>query len=284
MIRAGSMNVNCRFGSKSQMSATAYRHIRLEQEAGVARLTFQRPQVRNALIHEMMVEIGDAIRRVGADRSARVLVLRGAGGHFCAGGDLNAMVDTPPPAADGDDPTLRAYRMFGDVLEELNRLPLAVVAVVEGSCVGGGFGMAAASDIVLAAEGARFGLPEPRHGFIPSQIIPAIMRRIGQAATRRIAVAAEIIDAAEALRIGLADQVVPDREIDAALQKLLEKLHRNAPRAVAAVKALVIAAAEQPVEATLDQGARTLMELLRGPEAKEGIAAFLAKRPPNWAS
>jgi isohexenylglutaconyl-CoA hydratase len=86
------------------------------------------------------------------------------------------------------------------------------------------------------------------------------------------------------LRIGLADQVVPDREIDAALQKLLEKLHRNAPRAVAAVKALVIAAAEQPVEATLDQGARTLMKLLRGPEAKEGIAAFLAKRPPNWAS
>lgn len=267
------------------MPTADYRHIRLgPQGAGVVRLTFQRPQVRNALTHEMMVEIGDAVARIGRDATARVLVLRGAGGHFCAGGDLNAMADPPPPAADGDDPTLRAYRLFGDVIEALNRLPLAVVAVVEGSCVGGGFGMAAASDIVLAAESARFGLPEPRHGFIPSQIIPAVLRRIGQGATRRIAVGAEVITAAEAWRLGLADHVVPDAEIDAALGRLLDNLHRNAPRAVAAVKALVIAAAEKPVQAVLDQGAASLMELLRGPEAKEGIAAFLAKRPPDWAS
>lgn len=266
------------------MPTAAYRHIRLDQQAGVIRLTFQRPQVRNALVHEMMVEIGDAVARVAADGSVRVLVLRGAGGHFCAGGDLNAMADPPPAGADGNDPTMRAYRLFGDVIEALNRLPLAVVAVVEGSCVGGGVGMAAASDIVLAAEGARFGLPEPRHGFIPSQVIPAILRRIGQGATRRIAVGAEVITAAEAWRIGLADYLVPDQEVDAALQRLLDNLHRNAPRAVAAVKALVIAAGEQPVEAVLDQGARSLMDLLRGPEAKEGIAAFLAKRPPDWAT
>jgi len=266
------------------MPAAEYQYIRLEQQNGVFRLTFQRPQVRNALIHAMMVEIGDAVARVAADSSTRVLVLRGAGGHFCAGGDLNAMSDPPPPSADGDDPTLRAYRLFGDVIEALNRLPLAVVAVVEGSCVGGGFGLAAASDIVLAAESARFGLPEPRHGFIPSQVIPAILRRVGQGTTRRIAVAAEVIDAAEAWRIGLADHVVPDREVDAALQRLLNNLHRNAPYAVAAVKALVLAAAERPTAEVLDMGARSLMELLRGPEAKEGIAAFLAKRPPDWAS
>ena len=266
------------------MPEPRFRHIRLEVEHGVAALTFDRPKFRNALVHDMMVEIGEAVTTVGGDPTARVLVLRGAGGHFCAGGDLNAMADPPPPAADGSDPVLGAYRLFGDVLEALDRLPIATVALVEGSCVGGGFGMAAAADIVLAAESARFGLPEPRHGFIPSQVIPFILRRIGLGATRRIAVAAAVIDAVEAHRIGLADIVVPSSETDAAVARLLGELRRNAPRAVAAVKALVLAAAERPTTDVLDQGARSLMELLRGPEAKEGIAAFLAKRPPSWAS
>ncbi|MFM9887303.1 MAG: enoyl-CoA hydratase/isomerase family protein [Burkholderiales bacterium] len=264
------------------MTPTEYRSIRLASEAGTTTLTLARPQVRNALDHAMMVEIERAITMIGSDPDIRVLVIRGEGGHFCAGGDLNAMANPPAASANGDDPTLDMYRRYGDVLEAIDRLPFAVVSVVEGTCVGGGAGMAAASDFVLASDQSRFGLPEPRHGFIPSQVIPSLVRRIGLAATRRIAVTAQVIDAAEALRLGLADAVVPETEMDAALARLLLQLRRNAPRAVAAVKALVQMAGDRSSGEVLDQGARSLMALLRGPEAKEGIAAFLAKRRPDW--
>jgi isohexenylglutaconyl-CoA hydratase len=194
------------------------------------------------------------------------------------------MRNTPPPADDGADPELARYRMFGDVLEGMNRLPQAVVAVVEGTCVGGGFGMAACADLVIAGKSARFGLPEPRHGFIPSQIIPFLVRRLGEAAVRRMAVTASVIDAAEGHRLGMSDILVPDAEIAATLARELTALHRAAPRAVAAVKKLVLDSSEQPLEPVLDQGATALLELLRGPEAAEGISAFLAKRPPGWAT
>ena len=143
--------------------------------------------------------------------------------------------------------------------------------------------MAACADLVIAGKSARFGLPEPRHGFIPSQIIPFLVRRLGEAAVRRMAVTASVIDAAEGHRLGMSDVLVPDAEIDAALERELATLHRAAPRAVAAVKQLVLDSSEQPLEPVLDQGAAALLALLRGPEADEGISAFLAKRPPGWA-
>jgi len=266
------------------MSQAEYRCIRLTEAAGVITLTFDRPEVRNALNQEMMEEIGDAVDRLSEARDARVVVLRGAGGHFCAGGDLNTMRDPPPPGPDGEDPAMRRYRVFGDMLQRLNRLPQAVIAVVEGTCVGGGFGMAACADVVIAGESAQFGLPEPRHGFIPSQIIPFLVRRLGEAAVRRIAVSAQVVAAAEAYRIGMIDLLVPDIDVDPTLSKELSTLRRAAPRAVAAVKAVVLASSESPLDQVLDDSACALMDLLRGPEAREGIAAFLNKRRPSWAS
>ncbi len=264
------------------MTTSKFQSIRLVSEAGMTTLTLARPHVRNALDHAMMVEIDHAISMIASDPNIRVMVIRGEGGHFCAGGDLNAMANPPAASANGDDPTLNMYRSYGDVLEAIDRLPFVVVSVVEGTCVGGGAGMAAASDFVLASVDARFGLPEPRHGFIPSQVIPAMVRRIGLSATRRIAVAAQVIDASEALRLGLVDLVVPRTELDDALAKLLLQLRRNAPRAVAAVKALVQMTGTRSSAEVLDEGARSLVALLRGPEAREGIGAFLAKRRPSW--
>ncbi len=265
------------------MRESEFQHIRIDLQGGVATLTLDRPEVRNALNQRMMEEIGAAVDDLAALTETRVVVLRGAGGHFCAGGDLNTMRDPAPPGADGSDPEFLRYRLFGDVLVRLNNLPQAVIAVVEGTCVGGGFGMAACADFVIASESARFGLPEPRHGFIPSQIIPFLVRRLGEAPVRRIAVTAAVIDAREARRIGMVDVLVADHAVDATLARELANLHRAAPRAVAAVKRLVLDSHDAPLDATLDQGARSLMELLRGPEAAEGIDAFLAKRPPGWA-
>jgi isohexenylglutaconyl-CoA hydratase len=119
----------------------SYRFIRLRRKGQVWHLSFNRPGRRNALNHAMMIEIGDAVDRVSADRTARALVLRGTGGDFCAGGDLGAMAKMPTKPRKGPDPLVASYRVFGEVLARLNRLPLAVVAVVEGPAVGGGFGM-----------------------------------------------------------------------------------------------------------------------------------------------
>lgn len=265
------------------MTEPAFHYIRLTAAAGITTMTFDRPEMRNALNEQMMAEIGQAVDLVRSS-DARVVVMRGSGGHFCAGGDLNTMRDPPPPDADGTDAAKARYRIFGDVLGRLNRLPQAVIAVVEGTCVGGGFGMAACADLVIAGESASFGLPEPRHGFIPSQIIPFLVRRLGEAAVRRIAVTASVIDATEAHRLGMVNVLVPEDEVDAALARELANLHRAAPHAVAAVKNLVLDSKEQPLEQVLDQGAATLMDLLRGAEAAEGIAAFLAKRTPSWGA
>src|SRR5258708_23521596 len=143
--------------------AADYANITLTREGAVARLVLNRPDRRNAVAHEMMLELEDAFGRVRDDQTCRVLVLRGAGGNFCAGGDLDAMGNMPPkPGSGARDPMLPAYRQFGDALLALNRLPQATVAIVEGSAVGGGFGMACCSDVVILHESARLRTPQPK--------------------------------------------------------------------------------------------------------------------------
>src|SRR5229473_5341857 len=150
-----------------------YANIKLERDGAVARLVLNRPERRNALTHAMMLELEDAFAKVRDDLSCRVLVLRGAGGHFCAGGDLDAMADMPAGPDNGTaDPLVPAYRQFGDALLALDNLPQATISIVEGSAVGGGFGMACCSDVVILHDSARFGMPEPKVGFIPSQNHP----------------------------------------------------------------------------------------------------------------
>src|SRR5258707_10574326 len=162
-----------------------YANIRLERDGAVMRLVLSRPERRNALTHAMMLELEDAFATVRDDRSCRVLVLRGAGGHFCAGGDLDAMADMPARPDNGAaDPLVPAYRQFGEALLALDNLPQATISIVEGSAVGGGFGMACCPPVVILHDRARFGMPEPKVGFIPSQIIPFVVRRLGEGAGR----------------------------------------------------------------------------------------------------
>lgn len=262
-----------------------YDNIRVEHDGERVWLSLSRPERRNALTHAMMLEIGDAMERVEADKTARVLVIRGDGGHFSAGGDINAMRDMPPLPAPGEpDPLVAPYRYYGDVLTRLDNLPIATVAVVEGSCVGGGFGTACACDVVLTVADAKIGMPEPRAGFVPSQIIPFIVRRIGPAATRRLGVTAKVVDGTEATRLGIADECLPDTAaLEARLRQLLDDLHRCSPAAVATVKRLVLACNTEPDAVVLDAAAAGLVDLLRGEEASAGMAAFLNKRRPPWA-
>jgi isohexenylglutaconyl-CoA hydratase len=260
----------------------AYRFIAFRREGIVAHLTFQRPERRNALNHDMMREIGDAVERVGADRKARALVLRGAGGAFCAGGDLGAMAKMPPVAAKGPDPLVAPYRYFGEVLERLNRLPQAVIAVVEGPAVGGGLGLACCSDVVILHKSAKLGIPEPRSGFIPSQILPFLVRRIGESAARYLAVTGTVIGARDALEIGLGQFV--STAVDKKLQQILKAIARMEPDALATVKRLVLDCAMQSDRAVMDAASVELVRLLRKPQARAGMEAFLKKKPPPWAA
>ena len=266
------------------MSGQAYTTIGLSRDGAVTRLTFNRPQRRNALTHAMMLELGDAFGRVRDDPACRVLILRGAGGHFCAGGDLDAMADMPPKPVDGTiDPLIPAYRQFGDALLALNRLPQATIAIVEGSAVGGGFGMACCSDVVILHESARFGVPEPRVGFIPSQIIPFVVRRLGEGVMRDLAVTGRVIDAAEAHRLGIGRHLVSTAaELGVCLRGLLDDILKMEPQALATAKRLVQGSGTTDDRAMLDDAAESLVSLLRRPAASEGIGAFKAKTMPPW--
>lgn len=261
------------------------RDVIVERDGGILRLTLNRPAARNALTHDMMRELGAVLTAIEADASLRAVIVRGAGGHFCAGGDLDFMADMPPPPAPGKrDPLYEPYRYYGEVLRRFDRLAPATVAVVEGAAAGGGFGLACCSDVVIAAASAVFAMPEPRAGFIPSQIIPFVTRTIGIAAARRLAVTGMRISGAEAADLGIVDYVCADGEaIAARLAEVVEQIRHCEPAAVAAVKRLVLASAEEPLEAVLDAAAESLIELLRSPNAREGIAAFKEKRPPRWA-
>jgi len=262
-----------------------YANITLARDGAVARLTLNRPERRNALTHVMMLELEDAFGRVRDDPSCRALVLRGAGGHFSAGGDLDAMSDMPPAPAEGAiDPLVSSYRQFGRALKALNDLSQATVAIVEGSAVGGGFGMACCSDVVILHESARFGMPEPKVGFIPSQIIPFVVRRVGEGVSRDLAVTGRVIDAAEARRLGIGSHLCAGTaDINRALKAVLDEVLRQEPRAVATVKRLVLACATEDDGVVLDDAAESLVGLLRSPRAREGIEAFKAKAAPSWA-
>jgi isohexenylglutaconyl-CoA hydratase len=262
-----------------------YETLRLARAGWRVDLTLDRPERRNALTFAMMREIGDAVGRVAASKGVRVLVLRGAGGNFCAGGDIGFMAELPPAPTPGDaDPLAAEYRYMGEALERLNALPQAVVAVVEGACVGGGLGMACCADVVLAEAGAKFGMPEPRAGFIPSQIIPFVVRRIGEARARRLAVLGAVLDGAEAVAAGIAHHCEAGTEaLEARLAQVQAEIGRCEPGAVAEVKRLVLCCAMASDAAVMDDAAASLVALLRRPEAAEGMAAFHDKRPPAWA-
>ena len=258
----------------------------LREDRDRLHVTLNRPQVRNALTHAMMRELEAVVDVLPRRRDLRVVIFRGAGGNFCAGGDLTFMARTPaaPPAGGDSDPTVAAYRVFGRILMALDRLPQAVVSLVEGAAAGGGFGLACSSDVVIAVKDAFFTTSETRSGFIPGQVAPAIAKRIGPGHARRLAVTAERIDARQAVALGIVHHCCDTvAEAEAVLERMLQQIHACAPEAVAAAKRLVLMVGEAPESQVLDRAAEVLVELLRGPEAQEGIAAFLQKRPPSWA-
>ncbi len=233
----------------------------------------------------MVAALQDAISHAEANPTTRALVIRGANHTFCAGGDFSnfraLMVDAAP--ADAPDPIATFNRAFGAMLERLQACVVPTIAVVEGAAMGGGCGLAAACDFVLASSTAQFGMPEVTLGLPPAQIAPFMAARLGSGRALRLMLTGRRLSAAHALDAGLADIVAEPAELDAQLNALLADLGRAEPAALRATKAIVQRCRQHTALAdTLDFAATQFAASLRSGTAAEGIAALTAKRPAGW--
>lgn len=263
--------------------------LALRREGWVLHVTLNRPQVRNAMSFAMVEELVAVFDAIADSQELRAVVLRGAGGHFCAGGDIKDMAGlrtqaVPEQPGGLDDPATIANRKFGTMLSVIDTAGQAVIAVIEGAVMGGGFGLACVADVALTRSDARFRLPETSLGIPPAQIAPFIVRRIGLTQARRLAVTGGRLDGHGAKALGIVHEVYEDDAgLEAGLAETLAQVRRCAPGAVAVTKDLVVSALSENIELTLDRGARAFAQAIRGPEGQEGTMAFLAKREPAWA-
>ena len=243
--------------------------LRIEREDDVLRVTLAGPETRNAFNPALIAELSEAFVDVG---TCRAVVLAGEGPSFCAGADvewMRASADLDVEANVADANAMR--RMF----ESIDGCPAPVVALVQGHALGGGIGLVACSDIVIAQPRAVFAFSEVKLGIVPAVISPFALRKIGESAARRYFVTGERFDAATALAIGLVHEVADD--LDAALERILGELRTAGPRAARHAKRLVLERPDGP------ETARRIAERRTSDEGQEGLRAFLDRRAPRWA-
>lgn len=263
------------------MAYPACQTLLLDPQAGVLHITLNRPESRNAMNLSMLEELIEVLTTAANDPQLRAIVLRGAGGHFCAGGDIKDMASA---RATGSEAYRKLNRHFGRLLELAEQQPQVLLVVLEGTVLGGGLGLACVSDIALCLADARFGLPETSLGVIPAQIAPFVVKRIGLTQARRLALTAARFEGPEALRLGLVHHSAKNSEdLQVQLDSYLQQIRHCAPQANARTKALLLACGEQSMHSLLDQAAEAFAESVTGAEGAEGTQAFVQKRPPSWA-
>lgn len=266
--------------------------VLLHRVDGVLFATLNRPATRNALAPDVVDALAAAVEQAAADSTIRALVLRGAGGFFCAGGNVGNFQDRLDAAPSSDatpdadpvaDPVAARNRVFGRFMQRLAALPVPVIAVVEGAAMGGGMGLACAADLVLATQDAKFALSETQLGIIPAQIAPFVVARTGLRAATRMGLTGERASGALAERLGLVDALAADRAaLDALLAQWLTRICACAPGANRTLKPLLRRCGREDEAALLDDAARLFAACMRD-EGTKGIAAFRAKRAPAWA-
>jgi methylglutaconyl-CoA hydratase len=248
---------------------------------GVATVTLNRPEVNNAYDESLIGALHEAMDELEAEPGLRVVVLRGAGRHFQAGADLKWITRVAGQSAEENE---RVSRATATAVHRLNTLPVPTVALVQGGCFGGGTGIVAACDIVIAADNALFSIAETRWGLMAGIILPQLADAIGARQVRRYALSGERFDAHEARRIGLVHEVVPLAELPAAGERLVAQLLLNAPEANAQTKEVVLEFAWGLIDdATLGRLCEQHAAKRRSAEATEGLASFVEKRPARWA-
>ncbi len=249
--------------------------------SGVVFVTINRPQKRNAFDAATIAALYEAFETLqGADR-VRCVFIRGAGGTFSAGADLNWMRD----AADWSESDNRDDAMgLAKMLKALHDVPALTCAIVEGSAMGGGAGIVAACDMAVAVEGARFAFSEVKLGLIPATIAPYVIEAVGPRRARQLFLTGNIFDAAYAAHAGLIDMVLPEGSVDEFISMLTDSLSNNAPGAMGDAKRLVHDVQGQTIDHRLmEETAKRIARARVSEEGQEGVRAFLDKRPASWA-
>jgi len=249
---------------------------------GVARVTLDRPEVRNAFDDALIQKLQTSFETLAKDPSVRVMVLAGNGPAFCAGADLNWMKRM---AGYGYDENLADAQALATMLATLERMPKPTIARVHGPVFAGGTGLVAACDIAVGTPQAKFCFSEAKLGLSPATISPYVMRAIGERMARRYFLTAEVFGAEEAFRIGMLSFLVREEEIDLAIEELLKHLLAGGPESHAKIKDLIRTVAHRPIDDALGaETAKRIAEIRVSPEGREGIASFLEKRKASWCS
>jgi methylglutaconyl-CoA hydratase len=249
---------------------------------GVARVTLDRPGLRNAFDDALIEALTKAFVEIENDKAIRVMVLAGNGPAFCAGADLNWMKRM---AGYGYEENLADAQALARMLATLDRLRMPTIARVHGPVFAGGTGLVAACDIAVGTPEAKFCLSEAKLGLSPATISPYVIRAMGERLARRYFLTAEVFDAAEAYRVGMLSALVPAAELDRTLEGLVNHLLAGGPEAHARIKDLIRAVARRPVDdALIADTAKRIAEIRVSPEGREGIASFLEKRKASWCS
>ena len=259
--------------------------LQLREEGFTLHITLNRPESRNAMSLTMTQELRAVFSTIASRDDIRAVVLRGANGHFCAGGDIKDMAGARMRAIESGNGNAYAElnRAFGHLITQVNHAPQVVIALLEGATLGGGFGLACVSDIAIATESAQFGLPETGLGVIPAQIAPFVVQRVGLTQARRLALTGIRFNGAEAARLGIVHQVVADAAaLEMALIETLAQIRKCAPQANRVTKALLHRVSHETLENLLDDAAQQFSRAVAGPEGVEGAMAFVQKRPAKW--
>ncbi len=254
-----------------------HRQVLYETRGPATWIVLDRPEKRNALSPAMIVELGEALDRAGADDAVRAVVVTGNGSAFCAGADLGAGREL---ADAGDD----VRNPFAELLQRLQRSAKPVIAAVNGPAFGGGLGLIAAADVVIASNAAVFSFSEVRLGLVPAMISVVVLPRIGPHHARRLFLTGRRFSAEEAAGYGLVHRLTPPGELEAAVEEEVAEIAKGGPVAVGEAKRLIREIPNLSEEQAFARACEWFAELVRSDEGREGMAAFAEKRRPRWRS
>jgi methylglutaconyl-CoA hydratase len=252
----------------------------LTRDGGVAFVTLNRPDVRNAFNAELIVALREAFTALASDASVRVIVLAGSGKSFCGGADVNWMRASLELSADEN---VRDAEAMSDMFRAIDRCPKPVIGRIHGAALGGGAGLVAVCDIAVSTPDALYGFTETKLGIIPAVISPFALAKIGISNARALFLTGERFSAERAARIGLVHEIVAADAIEARIAEIVREFGTAGPNAIAAAKALIEKVTAATYEETRALTARAIATQRTTPEGQEGLRAFLERRTVSWA-
>ncbi len=257
----------------------------LEAVDGRLLVTLNRPDQRNAMNNQMNSELHTLTDFLRENEAIRVVVLRGAGGHFCAGGDIKERKAQTDSAAENSDPARERNIRSGQLFNKFWNLPQTLIVVVQGAAMGGGFGFACLADLTIIQKDARLGMPETTLGIAPAQIAPYVVKRIGLTRAKQMALTGQRINGEEAYRLGIAQYIAETgEELETLLESVIAQVEGCGPKACAQTKKIMHRVGELDDIAMIEFAADTFSALNKNSEGREGHRAFVEKRKPNWIS